>query len=73
MFEDIVFSNESRFNKKREGSKAQDYLKKFRNDPEWSMERIKCFEDQMEVQFMEMIDNRFVDHVYAGNRSRVTK
>lgn len=34
---------------------------------------MKNIEEQMEELFMEMIDNRFVDHVYSGNRSVVTK
>ena len=73
VYDFVVFHNEDYLKKYRTGKKAAAYLQKFKEDPEWQKDKIQEIESNVEEKFMELLENRFIDHVYSGNRTVVTK
>lgn len=71
VYENVVFCNERSYNKNRKKSSAQKFLNKFKNDPKWQKAYIEKIEQDIEEITEKMIDERFVDYIFDGNKTTV--
>ena len=73
IYEDVMFWNEEYLGKKRQSKKARALVKKYQEEAEWTLERQRQIEEDIETIFENFIETRIIDHTFSGMRTVISK